>query len=166
MDYEPLRAVTFLRDLTDAELEAFAELLEIREVKSGTRVLEEGTLVNHLSIVCDGVVHVRRLAQTREVLLSRLGVGAFFGEINLFDPGVATASIYAMKTPTRLAVVNYEKLREYMGANPLAGYKIVSAMMTETARRLRQTSARLVNTIYWASNESPEAKAAARLEIS
>ena len=157
MDYETLRAVRILRDLTDAELEAFAKLLTVREVKSGERILEEGTVVNHFYIVCEGSVHVRRLAQTREMLLGRLGVGAFFGEINLFDPGTATASIYAMKTPTRLAVVDYETLRDFLSSNPALGYKIVSSMMAEMSQRLRQTSARLVNTVYWSSGDAATA---------
>ena len=157
MDYETLRAVRILRDLTEPELEAFANLLTVREVKSGERILEEGTIVNHFYIVCDGSVHVRRLAQTREVLLGRLGVGAFFGEINLFDPGTATASIYAMKTPTRLAIVNYETLREFLSTNPALGYKVVSSMMAEMSQRLRQTSARLVNSVYWSSSEAATA---------
>src|SRR5437016_1041841 len=87
----PMRCATS-RDLTDSELESFANLLTMREAREGERILEEGTIVNHLYIVCDGVVHVRRLAQTKEMLLGRFGVGAFFGEINLFDPGTATAS--------------------------------------------------------------------------
>ena len=93
------------------------------------------------------------LPQKREMLLGRLGVGGFFGEINLFDPGVATASIYAMK-PTQVAFVDYESLRDVHGANPAAGYKMVSGMMTEMARRLRQTSARLVNVAYWSTAEA------------
>lgn len=155
MDYELLRDVTIFRDLTDAELEAFSKLLTIREVKQGERILQEGSPVNRLSIVCEGTVHVRRLAQTREMLLRRLGVGDFFGEINLFDPATATASIYAMKSPTRLAEVDYDTLREFMGANPAVGYKLVTAMMTEMARRLRQTSARLVNAVFWSSGDNP-----------
>jgi CRP-like cAMP-binding protein len=154
MDIDSLRAVSILRDLTDAELAAFARLLSNREARNGEKLVEEGAAVHHLFIVCDGVVHVRRMAQKREVLMGRLGVGAFFGEINLFDPGVATASIYAMKTPTRLAVADYDSLRAFMSGNPATGYKIVCAMMTETARRLRQTNARLVNTIYWSSPEA------------
>lgn len=153
MDADLLRSVTILRDLTETELDAFAQILSIREAKSGERILEEGTVVNHFYVVCEGAVHVRRMAQTREVLLGRLGVGAFFGEINLFDPSTATASIYAMKTPTRLAVTNYENLREFMASHPATGYKIVSAMMTGVCQRLRQTSTRLVNTIYWATGE-------------
>ncbi len=158
MELDLLRSVSILHSLTDVELAAFAALLSVREVPTRTRILEEGTEVKALYIVCDGAVHVRRMAQTREMLLGRLGVGAFFGEINLFDPGLATASIYAMK-PTRLAFVNYESLREFMEANPAVGYKLVTAMMRETARRLRQTSARLVNTVYWSSAEAAQQKA-------
>jgi CRP-like cAMP-binding protein len=153
MDLDLLRSVSILRPLADHELAAFATLLTVREVAGRTRILEEGTVVTAFYIVCDGVVHVRRLAQKREMLLGRLGPGAFFGEVNLFDPGVATASIYAMK-PTRLAFVNYETLRTFMEANPATGYRLVTAMMTEMARRLRQTSARLVNTAYWSSAEA------------
>src|SRR5688572_15841417 len=95
MDNDLLRAVSILRDLSDAELDMIANLLTVKEAKKGDKLLEEGAVVNHLYIVCDGAVHVRRLAQTREILLGRLGIGAHFGEINMFDPGTATASIYA-----------------------------------------------------------------------
>lgn len=152
MDLELLRNVSFLRQLSDDELRTFCDMLVIREINAKERIIEEGTPVKNFSIVCDGIVHIRRLANKREMLLGRLGVGGFFGEINLFDPGVATASIYAMK-PTKLAVVDYESFHHFMKSNPEAGYKIVSAMMTEMARRLRQTSARLVNMAYWTNAE-------------
>ena len=116
-------------------------------------MISAGGLVLNFSIIVDGIVHIRRLANKREMLLGRMGPGAFFGEINLFDPGVATASIYAMK-PTKLAFVNYETLHAFMEENPATGYKIVSAMMTEMARRFRLTSDRLVNMAYWSSAEA------------
>ena len=153
MDVDLLRTVSILRHLSDDELQAVCALLTRRDVKSRERIIEEGTEVKILYIVCSGVVHIRRLAQKREMLLGRLGVGGFFGEINLFDPGVATASIYAMQ-PTVLAFVDYETLRAFMSANPATGYKIVTAMMTEMARRFRLTSDRLVNTAYWKSAEA------------
>lgn len=153
MDVDLLRTVTILRHLDDDELRTFCALLTAREVQPRERIIEEGTEVKILYIVCSGVVHIRRLAQKREMLLGRLGVGGFFGEINLFDPGVATASIYAMK-PTTLAFVDYETLRTFMATHPATGYKLVCAMMTEMARRFRLTSARLVNTAYWRSAEA------------
>ena len=152
MDVELLRNVSILRKLTDAELRGFCDLLTMREVKPKERIIEEGTPVKNFYIIAEGIVHIRRMAAKREMLLGRLGPGGFFGEINLFDPGVATASIYAMK-PTRLAVVDYEAFHKFMTDNPSVGYRIVSSMMTEMAKRLRQTSARLVNMAYWSSAE-------------
>lgn len=152
MDIDLLRNVSILRKLTEEELRAFCDLLLVREVKPKERIIEEGTPVKNFSIVMEGVVHIRRMANKREMLLGRLGPGGFFGEINLFDPGVATASLYAMKN-TKLAYLDYESFHKFMESNPATGYKIVSSMMTEMARRLRQTSARLVNTAYWSSAE-------------
>jgi CRP-like cAMP-binding protein len=151
MDVALLRTVSILRTLSDEELLAFASLLKVREIKPKERIIEEGKPVDALSIIASGVVHIRRLAQKREMLLGRLGAGGFFGEINLFDPGTATASIYAMK-PTTLAYVDYNTLRDFLSANPATGYKVVSAMMTEMCRRFRLTSDRLINMAYWSNS--------------
>lgn len=152
MEVEFLRTVSILRQLTDDELKAVAALGVVREVQAKERIIEEGTPVTHFSIVMEGIVHIRRMANKREMLLGRLGPGSFFGEINLFDPGMATASIYAMKT-TKLISLEYNAIRKLMEENSAIGYKIVSAMMKEMARRLRQTSARLVNSVYWMNAE-------------
>ncbi len=157
MELDLLRSVSIFRSLDDAELASVAALLTVREIPARNRILEEGTEVKALYIVCDGVDHVRRMAQKREMLLNRLGVGAFFGEINLFDPGLATASIYAMKN-SRIASVDYGSFRAFMEAHPATGYKIVTAMMVETVRRLRQTSARLVNVVYWSSADATQVR--------
>lgn len=152
MDIELLRTISIMRNLNETELSEVAALFSRRDVKNKERILQEGFPVSHFYIVCDGVAHVRRLAQKREMLLGTITKGKFFGEINLFDPGVSTASIYAMKD-LKLAVCDYDTLRNYMAANPATGYKIVTAMMGEMARRLRSTSARLANSIYWTADE-------------
>ena len=153
MDIELLRAVSIMRDLNEQELAEVAALFTLRNAKNKEKILQEGEPVSNFYIVCDGVAHVRRLAQKREMLLGTINKGKFFGEINLFDPGVSTATIYAMKD-VKLALCDYPTLRAYMSANPAAGYKIVTAMMSEMARRLRATSARLANSIYWTANET------------
>ena len=153
MDIELLRTISIMRDLTESELAEVAALFTLRDAKNKEKILQEGYPVMNLYIVCDGVAHVRRLAQKREMLLGTITKGKFFGEINLFDPGVSTATIYAMKD-LKLAVCDYATLRAYMAANPATGYKIVSAMMTEMARRFCLTSDRLVNMAYWSSSEA------------
>jgi CRP/FNR family transcriptional regulator, cyclic AMP receptor protein len=148
MDNDSLRRITFLRDLTDEETSAFASLMQFRDCKPGERIIEEGVAPTEFYIIADGAVHVRRRANKREMLLARLGAGSFFGEINLFDPGTATASIYTMKA-TRLAVIPYETFRTFMQEHPVAGCKIACGLMREMSQRLRATSARLANSIYW-----------------
>ena len=153
MDIELLRTVSIMRELNDSELAAVAALFTLRTAKNKEKILQEGYPVTHFYIVCDGVAHVRRLAQKREMLLGRINKGMFFGEINLFDPGVSTASIYAMKD-LQLAVCDYATLRTFMSENPAIGYKIATGMMSEMSRRLRATSARLANSIYWTAGET------------
>ena len=153
MDLELLRTVSIMRELNDSELAAVAALFTLRTAKNKEKILQEGYPVTHFYIVCDGVAHVRRLAQKREMLLGRINKGMFFGEINLFDPGVSTASIYAMKD-VKLAVCDYATLRTFLSENPATGYKIATGMMSEMSRRLRTTSARLANSIYWTAGET------------
>ena len=152
---ELLRSIAFLRPLSDEDLSAFGALLKPRTCKSGERILEEGGSPTSFCIVCDGVVHVRRRANTREMLMGRIGAGGYFGEINLFDPGVATATILAMKT-VQLAEVGYTEFRQFMDEHPRAGYLIASGLMRELARRLRATNQRLVNAVFWSPKEDTD----------
>ncbi len=150
MDREILRSVSFLKNLTDDELHAFANLLTIREIAPKEKIVTEGLPIHAFHIICSGTVHARRMAQKREVLLGRIGPGGFFGEVNLFDAGLATASIVAIDK-VRLAVVDYSAMRAFMESNPAIGYKLASALMSELSRRLRQTNDRFVNSLYWAN---------------
>lgn len=150
MDCEFLRSVSFLKNLSDDELQAFSALFTLSEIAPGQKIVEEGKVINSFYIVCKGTVHVRRTAQKKELLLGRIGSGGFFGEINLFDPGLATGSIHAMDKVT-LASTEYDTLRAFMTSNTNAGYQIVSALMAEVCRRLRLTNQRFVNSVYWAS---------------
>lgn len=153
MDLESLRAVSCFQKLSTDELRLLNELVEERSVEPKTRVVREGDEIDAFYIIIKGLAHVRRQAQKREVLLGRIPQGGFFGEINLFDGGRATASIYAMDKVT-LGVVSYGKMRSFMESNPSAGYKITSVLLTELSKRLRQTNERLVNTVYWTSLSS------------
>jgi len=147
MDSDSLRAIPFLQKLTAEELAEFSALVETCDYKRGTRILEEGTVPTAFCVVRDGVVHVRRQANKRTMLLATLGPGSFFGEINLFDPGVATATILAMRD-SRIASISYDRFRAYMDSHPRAGYLIASALLSELAHRMRVTSTRLANSIY------------------
>jgi CRP/FNR family cyclic AMP-dependent transcriptional regulator len=154
MDSQIFRSVSFLSNLQEAEMAQFAELLTTREFRAKEKIIAEGEPIHAFYIVTSGTLHVRRLAQKREMLLARIGPGGFFGEVNLFEPGTATASIYAMDAVT-LALVDYGRLRDFMGRNPAVGYKIVAALFAELSRRLRATNERITSSMYWSSLNAP-----------
>lgn len=154
MQPEFLRSISFLKELDDNELQALHQLLVVRLVLPGKKIIEEGQEVEAFYIVCKGTVHVRRKADEQEVLLGRIGPGGFFGEVNLFDPGQATATVYAVENVS-VASIPYVVFKDYMNQYPAAGYKIVAEMMSEMSRRLRHTNERLVNSVFWWSASRP-----------
>jgi len=155
MPTEYLRQVSILKDLTEGELDAIKNLWTMRTIEPRERIVAEGVLMHEVSVVCSGVVHVRRLSKDHEVLLARIGPGGFFGEMNLFDESTATASVYAMGE-VRLAVVSNSTLRGFMANRPDIGYKITARLLTEVCRRLRNTNERLVNSMFWGTNVPAE----------
>ena len=142
------RSLSIFKNLGEEEIELVRDLVQTREYKSNELILKEGEPVHSLYVICDGSVHVKRKARDHELLLGRLEKGDFFGEVNLFDQGGATASVTAVQ-PTRAALVHFKDLRPFMSSNPSIGYKILEAITTELGHRLRETDRRLVLSLYW-----------------
>lgn len=157
MEIESLRAFSLFATLSDSELTAVSSILLPWEVEANLQILVEGQIVTHLYLIHEGTVQIRRMAQGKEMLMGRLGPGGFFGEVNLFDPGTASASIWTMK-PTRMRVVDYNTLHEFMQTYPGIGFKLVSVIVEELSKRLRKTNDRLANVVHWSDEFQPPQK--------
>jgi CRP-like cAMP-binding protein len=155
MSTEFLRDVSIFKDLSEGELDAMKSIWSSRVIPPRERIVAEGALMHEFFIVSTGVVHVRRLSQNREVLLARIGHGGFFGEMNLFDEGTATASVYAMGE-VHLAVTANVTFRGFMSNRPDIGYKIAARLLNEVSGRLRQTNERLVHSMFWPASHPGE----------
>src|SRR3954471_2402492 len=90
----PALAVPLSR-LEPDEVEALLAAGTARSFRVDETVLQQGVTDPTLYIVTQGVLHVRRQAEGRQVLLGRVEPGGFFGEISLFDPGPTTAAVVA-----------------------------------------------------------------------
>lgn len=152
-----LHSLSIFRDLSEEEIESLAGISQSREYTEHERILNEGDQVHSFYVICDGVVHVKRKAPNRELLLGRLEEGDFFGEVNLFDEGLATASVVAVQ-PTQVMLIHFRELRHFMASNPSAGYKILTTITTELAHRLRNADTRLVLSVYWKNLKAEEIK--------
>src|ERR1700741_2288450 len=93
-----LKRVPLFNDLEGGELARFAEVAREREYPKNSVILFEDDPGDALYIVSTGQVKVVLIGEDgREVILSVMGDGDFFGEMALIDDDPRSAHVIAMK---------------------------------------------------------------------
>jgi CRP-like cAMP-binding protein len=144
-----LDRVVLFTDWSAAERAEFAGHLEVAKFKPQEIVFWEGDPGDTLYFIAGGTVIVsRRLKGDVETIICRLGIGDFFGELDVIDDQSASANVQTetdcvFYTIGRLAL--YEKLE----ANPRLYSKFLLALLKELAKRLRSTNNKLIDAILW-----------------
>src|SRR5436309_1812285 len=101
--YDALRAVPLFREVPEADLRAIAQLVRERQFAKGSVILSAGAPGDALFFIVKGQVKVTVVAEDgREVILSVLGDGAFFGEMALLDDEPRSAHVITMDDTTLL----------------------------------------------------------------
>ena len=130
------RALPFLSHPQMLEVTKKAEK---RNAAPGHVILKKGEEVTHFFIVTGGEVEV--IMETRfhkEVGLARLGVGQFFGEVELMQGGRAVAHIHATEQGAELALLPKTLFFELIDGSPLtrqAIHEVASTRIAENRRR-------------------------------
>jgi CRP-like cAMP-binding protein len=137
-----------LSRLAPAEVDALLAAGTRRSFRVDEVVLEQGVTDPSLYIVTAGVLHVRRLAEGRQVLLGRVEPGGFFGEISLFDPGPTTAAVVAASNG-ELVQLTRPQLQDLAVSGPGIVINVLIGLLEGMAQRLRRTDERLVEAIFW-----------------
>lgn len=129
-----LRRVPLLANLADAELGAFAALLRERRYPKGSMILAQGDPGDALYLLAAGQVKVVLIHEDgREVILSVLGEGSFFGEMALLDQEPRSAHVVAM-TDSLLLQLRREDFQSRLRSGP----EVAIALLRELSRRLRR----------------------------
>ena len=90
-----LPAIGFTADLDDAARIALGSFGQFVTVNEGQHLIEEGQPQDSLFLIISGNFHVTTASTGRDVLLGQLKAGNMMGEINIFDPGLASANVTA-----------------------------------------------------------------------
>jgi cAMP-dependent protein kinase regulator len=118
---------------TPAQIDEVMQLAEGRAVDPGEVIVREGDRGDEFFVVGTGEVAVSR--DGKEV--ARLGPGAFFGELALFDESPRNATVTAT-TGTTVVTVGRDAFQKLLGDLP--GFR--EALLTGMARRLHQLDAK------------------------
>jgi CRP-like cAMP-binding protein len=131
---EVLRTVPLFSQVPGADLRAMADLVRERRQPKGSLILTQGDEGETLFLIQSGQVKVAVVAEDgREVILSVLAAGSFFGEMALIDDEPRSAHVIAMEDSVLLAL-RREDFRARLDRSPELGI----ALLRELSRRLRR----------------------------
>ena len=129
-----LRTVPLFRQVPESDLLALAGLVRERRQPRGSMILTQGDEGEALFLIRSGQVKVTVVAEDgREVILSVLGAGSFFGEMALLDDEPRSAHVFAMEDSVLLSL-RREDFRAQLARSPELGI----ALLRELSRRLRR----------------------------
>lgn len=131
---ETLRKVPLFQSLPEDELHGFVPLVRERHYAKGAVILSQGDVGEALFLIGSGQVKVTMIAEDgREVILSVLKTGDFFGEMALVDDEPRSAHVVAM-ADTMLLQLRRDDFRARLRSSP----EVAIALLRELSRRLRR----------------------------
>jgi hypothetical protein len=122
----------------------------------GTVVIQQGVVQTEVFVVISGQLEVvAERPDGSHMIRARVGPGETLGEISLFDPGPATATVTATEF-SQLWRIADEDLIQFMEDNPGAGNVLLRTLAAILAQRLRRTDPEAFGLSAYAVVQSPE----------
>ena len=135
MSHELLKNLPLFADLDDEELVEIWNHVQTRSYKKGNIILFEEDPGDSLFIIKEGKVKITRLSEEgREVILSILGEGEFFGEMSILDGESRSANVIAL-ADSEVFVLKREEFINILTSNP----QIAITLLEELAARIRKS---------------------------
>ena len=138
-----LPAVGFLTEVESSHREFLASFGEFIRPKNGEIVIEEGAAQNCLHLILSGMLHVVTAAGERSLLVATLGAGDSIGEMNVFDPASASASVIA-RSECLVWRITGDELGAFFAADSQGGVELMQGLLRLASKRIRAMNAKLV----------------------
>jgi len=129
--------MTFLPKPPIDNLDIFLSKCHRRRYPSKSTIIYAGDKADVLYYIVKGTVCVlvEEQKDNKEMVITYLNAGEFFGEMGLFEDGVRSAWIKA-KTDCEISEISYSKFRELSNTNP----EVMFALTKQITNRLKETT--------------------------
>src|SRR6184192_1182610 len=135
MTIDTLRHVPLFESLDDEAAAELCQLMESLDCKAGTSLFRAGDQGDAMYIIERGKVRICvRASDGKEVTLTELGRGDFFGDMALLN-GQRRSADAVVADGARLAILSREHFLSFMRSSP----DVALEMLTALANRLRHT---------------------------
>ena len=134
-----LKAVPLFASFPEDQLRMLATVVTRRSAPRSTTIMAGGDATDSLYIILSGRLKVMMSdADGKEVILSILGAGEFFGEMGLIDDEPRSASVVSIE-PCELLAVAKRDFRKSLAEN----FDMAMAVMRGLVRRLREADRKI-----------------------
>ncbi|OOF49137.1 transcriptional regulator Crp [Rodentibacter genomosp. 1] len=129
----------------DPALDWFLTHCHLHKYPAKSTLIHAGEDATTLYYVIKGTVMVSaKDDEGKEMILTYLSAGEFFGEVGLFDEGSKRSAWVKTKTPCEVAEISYKKYRQLIQINP----EILMFLTAQLARRVQNTSRQVSNLAF------------------
>lgn len=134
-----LRSVPLFSSVPEEQLRLLTTVVTRRSTTRGSIIMAAGDPTDSLYIILSGRLKVMMSdADGKEVILSILGAGEFFGEMGLIDDNPRSASVVAIE-PCELLAITRRDFKKCMTENA----EMAMAVMRGLVRRLREADRKI-----------------------
>lgn len=135
-----LKRVPLFENLTDAELSSLAEVTQIRTFPKDNMIIWARDEGDSLFVTSSGRVKVSVMAKDgREMILSELGPGEFFGDMSLLDGQPRSANVTTMEETEALVIRRSDFLRA-LQTYPSIAVQLLVVLASRLRNADRQTA--------------------------
>jgi CRP/FNR family cyclic AMP-dependent transcriptional regulator len=133
------RKFDLFAELDDRELSSVATVAKVRRYAKEDVIFHADETGDVFFLIKDGQVKVTMVSpEGKEIILSMLGPGEFFGEMALFDDSPRSATVVATE-PLEVVTIWRNDFLQILNEN----FSIARKVMVELSRRLRRASNRI-----------------------
>jgi CRP/FNR family cyclic AMP-dependent transcriptional regulator len=134
-----LKAVPLFASFPDEQLRMLTSVVTRRSAARSTTIMAAGDATDSLYIILSGRLKVMMSdADGKEVILSILGPGEFFGEMGLIDDEPRSATVITIE-PCELLAINKRDFKKSLAEN----FEMTMAVMRGLVRRLREADRKI-----------------------
>lgn len=140
-----LPAVGIVAELEPQDRALLGDYGEFLPAQPGQALIKEGDNQEHLYLVISGLLHVTIIVDGRTKLVARIEAGETLGEVNVFDPGKASATVTAQDF-TQIWRANRSDIDLFIKAYPQAGSILLAGIIGVMCRRIRNMNDKIAVT--------------------
>ena len=104
LDSRALRRIKILAEMSDEQLDRFAQFVEVEKVPQWAVIVKQGDPGNSMYFILAGELRARINVLGQESILATFSAGDFFGDVSLFDHGPRSADVVANADSTLVKI--------------------------------------------------------------